>query len=312
MARADRRLTRLLRCYPPSWRQRYGEELRVLVEDTYGDEQMPLHDQLSIVRAGLHERVRASGLAGTDDPAGQVRSGALLVLCAWSVLVVGGCAFAKFAEHWDAATPAGSRAVPAAAYAAVVVGAVVGATLIVVAAATVLPAFVQLLREGEWQSIRRPVGRAIVVSAVAAVATAGLVAWAHHLGSATRNTTIWPYGFVVLVWGGLLMASIGCCTAAVVATTRRLDLSDRRLRALGSLALLALLPLGVVALATFLWWYAVAASTPSFFAGAGLGSTGSPFAPMIAGAGLLMLVALAIAASGAGRLRTSLRQLDHA
>jgi hypothetical protein len=312
MASADRRLTRLLRWYPRSWRQRYGGELQALVEDTYGDAPMPWRDRRSIVRAGLHERVRASGLAGSDDPAERVTSGALLVLCAWSVIVIGGSAFAKFAEHWDAATPGGSRAVPSTAYTAIVVAAGCGAVLILAAAASVMPMFVRFLQAGGWPSVRRQVWRAVWVTAGAVLATTGFVAWAHHLGSTNRNGALWPYGIVTLGWAALIAASIACWTSAVVTTICRLELSDRLLRRLGRLAMLALVPLGVVTLATFVWWYSVATSAPSFFDNAGPGSTGSVFAPLIVGAGCLMLLATGVGLSGAARVRSSLRFLDRA
>ena len=312
MARVARRPARLLRWYPRSWRKRYGGELEALVEDTYGDASIPPRDRLAIVRAGLHERVRATGLVGSNDPAERVTSGALLVLCAWSVIVVAGSAFAKFAEHWDAATPTASRAIPSAAYTAIVAAAVCGAGLIIAAGATVIPAFVRFLHAGGWPSVRRQVWTAVGVSATAVVATTGFVAYAHHTDSATRNGALWPYGIVALAWAALIVISIACWTAAVVATTRRLELSDGLLRRLGRLAMLASLPLGVVALATFVWWYSVATSAPSFFDDAGPGSTGSAFAPLIVGAGGLMLLATAIGLTGAARVRSSLRLVERA
>jgi hypothetical protein len=310
MDRSSRRLHRLLRWYPRSWRHRYGDEFGALIEDTYGDGPMPLRPRLSIAHSGLVERARSSGLAGNGEAAGEVRSGALLVLCAWSVAVVGGSAFAKFAEHWSAATPAGSRAAPTVAYDAMTVAAVLGAVIVVIAATSVAPMFVRFLREDGWTRVRLQVWRAVAVSALATVATAGLVAWAHHLGPHVRNGGMWPYGVVALGWAALIVTSIAFWTSAVVATTSQLDLSDRQLRLLGRLAMLALVPLGVVALATFVWWYLVATRAPSFFDDAGPGSTGSAFAPLVVAAACLMLLSMTVGLSGAARIRSSIRHLE--
>lgn len=52
------RARRSLRWYPRAWRRRYGEELIALLEDTYGDEPLPLSCRMSMFRSGMTERVR--------------------------------------------------------------------------------------------------------------------------------------------------------------------------------------------------------------------------------------------------------------
>jgi hypothetical protein len=47
----------VLRWYPPAWRRRYGEELMALLQDTYGDEPIPLRARLSLIQSGTRERV---------------------------------------------------------------------------------------------------------------------------------------------------------------------------------------------------------------------------------------------------------------
>jgi hypothetical protein len=49
----------VLRWYPSAWRRRYGQELVALLEDTYGDQPLPLRCQLSLIHSGTRERVRA-------------------------------------------------------------------------------------------------------------------------------------------------------------------------------------------------------------------------------------------------------------
>ena len=66
MAAAD--LGRLLRWYPPAWRDRYGEEFLVFMHDSFGAGRPPLTARLSIVVGGLRERARRSGLSGDSAP----------------------------------------------------------------------------------------------------------------------------------------------------------------------------------------------------------------------------------------------------
>jgi hypothetical protein len=303
-----KRYGRFLRWYPASWRQRYGDELVALLEDTYGDRPVPLRCRMSLVRAGAVERWRGSGLAAdSDESRGKVRSGSLLVLCAWSVFVVAGAGFAKFAEHWDAATPPGDRPLPAAAYDAVQWAAGAGGLIVLVAAASCLPAFARSMRDGDWTVIRRPVLRAMVVTVVTAAATLGIVVWAHHLGTRQRNGASTPYLGLGALWALLMVASIVCCTAAAVAAASRLRFTARMLRIHGALALAVTIAMVVVIGGTLVWWGAVASSAPWFFGSGVTGSATSPVPASMVAAGILMVLGLATAVVGAGRVARSIR-----
>jgi hypothetical protein len=48
----------MLRWYPAAWRRRYGEELMAMLDDTYGDDELPLRVRISLIRSGLRQRVR--------------------------------------------------------------------------------------------------------------------------------------------------------------------------------------------------------------------------------------------------------------
>ncbi len=100
-----------LRLYPSAWRERYGEELQELVLATSGEGPIPWHTRIDLLRSGVRERLHAMGLAGGDTPpAEQARAGALLVLCAWALFVVGGGVTQKFSEQWQHGTPPPNRA----------------------------------------------------------------------------------------------------------------------------------------------------------------------------------------------------------
>ena len=89
---SDRAFARLLRCYPPAWRQRYGDELTALMEDTYGGGGFTIRHRVSIVRAGLTGRARAAKLVGGDGPEERVRLGSALILV--------GIALAHYVSPW--------------------------------------------------------------------------------------------------------------------------------------------------------------------------------------------------------------------
>jgi hypothetical protein len=306
-----RRFERSLRWYPEDWRDRYGDELDALLEDSYGDQPLPLRCRLSLVRAGAAEWLTGSGPAQDGDgQRQQVRSGSLLVLCAWSVFVVAGAGFAKFAEHWDAVTPPADRRLPAAAFGAVQGAALAGAVLVLVGAAVSLPAFVRSMRQGGWSPIRRPVLRAVAVTSVTVVLTVGLVAWAHHLGPRQRQGAQWPYVGAGAIWALAVVASIATCSAAAVAATRYLHLPVRVLRLEGALAVMATVAMAAILAGTLVWWGALAASAPWFFGGGVVGSSASPVPPAMVVSGSLMALALVAAVLGAGRVARSLVRMS--
>ena len=126
----------LLRSYPPAWRLRYGAELAAVLEADV----LTARACVDVVRSGIVERLRGGGLVGDDLPADdQIRSGALVVLCAWTAFVVAGCGFQKVSEHWQDGTRATARGVPNGAFDVLVAAAAAGS---VVAAAGASPGFI--------------------------------------------------------------------------------------------------------------------------------------------------------------------------
>ena len=67
-----------------------------------GEAPLPWRTRIDLVRAGLRERARGLGFGGQGVPAGErARAGALLVLCAWAIFLVGGAILQRFAENWQ-------------------------------------------------------------------------------------------------------------------------------------------------------------------------------------------------------------------
>jgi hypothetical protein len=244
---------RLLGLYPPAWRARYGDELAALLEAMSADGRVPLPARLDVALGAARERLRAAGLRGDGvPPAERVRAGVLLVLCAWALAVVGGAIVQKTAEHHH------GTGLSAAAFAALVAAACVAGLLVLAAVAAAVPSLVALLRAGGWPRIRRPILRAALVSALAAGATAGLVAWAHGLGPAQRDGGDGAYSAAFVAWAVLVTAALLAWTAAAVATARRLELPLAVLRAQTAIALGVSIAMTAITAATATWWASVA------------------------------------------------------
>lgn len=271
----------LLRLYPRAWRLRYGVELQELILETSGGGRIPWRVRLDVGAGALRERLRAAGLAGDPPPAERTRAGILLVLCAWALFVVGGVGVQKFAEHWQAATPVGDRALPAAAFDVLLVVAAAGSALVLAGVALATPALVRFLRAGGWPLVR---GRILVSAAL--TAAAGCCAG----GLAVRGSIVLAAAAVVLM---------ACClvawTVAAVACARRVHLSQRLLAVESALATGVTLAMAAMTVATAVWWAALAGRIREVFAG------GSVVPPQLLVALVLMLIATAAGGVGARR-----------
>lgn len=296
----------LLRWYPPAWRERYGEELMVLMQDS-SDEQPPTAKvKLSLAWAGLRERAHQSGLVGVQlSPADRARAGSLLVLCAWTAFVLAGASFSKAAEHFPQALPVASRPLPQGAFDILAALGVIGVTLVVLGAIAALPAFVRFLRDGGWSSIRRHVLRAAVLTVVTIGAVIPLSAWAHHLNDVQRNGGDNPYVGAFVAWALLVAATMAQWTAAGVVAARRIDLTRRALHFEGMLAVAVAGIMVVITAATALWWGAMARDAPWFLQGTAPGTSPSPFTVQLVLTMALMLIAVLVAVYGVIRVARS-------
>jgi len=277
----------LVRLYPATWRARYGAELEALILEASAGGRVPWRTRADVVRAAARERVHAALGGSAPD---RVRASASVVLWAWAAFVVAGVGVQKYSEHWQSATPAGSRELPAAAFDALVVTAGIGSVLVLAGIAATVPSLAALLRAGGWPRIRRPVTAALVLAATLVPATIGLVLWAHRLTEAQRNGHDALYTGIGAAWGLLVLATLVGWTRAATATAAHLDLPPAVLRLEARLAAALAVAMAVMTAATAVWWASLAAA-----------GTVSSLAPQLVVAGVLMLLATVVAAGAAGR-----------
>lgn len=302
----SRRFDRLLRWYPPQWRDRYRREMVALLEDTFGSRRIPWRVRLSLMRNGSFERARGVGWAGdTTNSHERMKAGSTLIVCCWSLFVVAGAIFAKFSEHWGVATPVVGRHLASLGYDAVQWSGEASVGIVVVAALLVVPSFARYLRGGGWSVIRHSVVRTMSFGLFMAAATTGLAVWAHHLSSPQRNGGLAVYGAAFLLWGVGVVVLIGSSTATMVGATRFLKLPRRVTRTEAGLAMALVLSMVIDAAGVVTWWVAEARYAPSALGGHGAGAfLGMPdvLPPALLVAGMLMVFGLVVASSGVLRV----------
>jgi len=308
MRRSHDETAGLLRWYPRTWRDRYGDELVALMEDELGEQPPTLRFKVSVARAGLRERAHGTGLIGDQhSPTERTRAGTLLVLCSWTAFVVAGISFSKASEHFAQAVPAASRSLPQDAFIVVAICGLLGSALVVLGGMAALPTFVSFLRDGGWPALRGHVLRACLLTVVTGVALIPLGAWAHHLNQHQRNGGDGIYSAAIAAWAVLVAATLAQWTAAAVAAGRRIDVGHRVLRLEAGLAVAVTGAMFAITTATALWWATIAQRAPWFLQGTATGSNSSPFDPQLVFTLALMSAAALTAGYGVARITRSAR-----
>ena len=297
-------LSRLLRWYPPAWRDRYGEEFVVFMQDSYGSARPPLKARVSIMAGGVRERARRSGVTGDSVPSpDRVRAGVLMVVVSWTVMVVAGSSLAKMSEHFDTALPTGpgNHHLPDLSYTVIQAVAEVAGLIVLAGAALALPTLLRFLRSGGWSSIRAHAFRAAGCTAASAAVTVPVLMWAHHLTSHRRNGGSTAYTTIALIFVALVVLTFAAWTVLVVAAARKVSFPRSVLTAEAGMAIAVAFAIVGILIASTIWWTSVMQRAPAFVSSD----------PRLVATATLMVLAAVIAAAGAIRivrcLPTSLR-----
>jgi hypothetical protein len=251
---------RLLRWYPRAWRERYGEELLALIQDTLDDGRPTWRLRFSVIWGGLRER-------GHQARRTMVRRGD--VYARWGCIFVAGTIIANLPGDFKASPPPARAWQYTAALWALIAAVVLTCAVVLADGMVAWPALVRFLRTGGWAKVRRQVTWAAAATGLAAGALAAMVlaVRSHPL---TRLDTSLTYISGQLAAAAAVTVAIGLWAAAAGAAARHLTLTPRVRAAqlvLNSLSWTAML---FLLSANLIWNSATQASVPWLLVGVGL------------------------------------------
>jgi hypothetical protein len=186
---ADRRVRRLLRWYPASWRDRYGAEFAELLLADLAEQPRAWRRTANVARCGLSARLADAGLTGhpVAGPAAVTRACLGTLTCSLAVfLTFGTTMWAQLAIGWQWARP-----VPTATAVAMLV---MSGSLLLLAVLALLAAV-----PAGWAAIRAArygqAGRLRWPAAIAAAGALVLVVGGRHFGNGWPGTggPWWPH-----------------------------------------------------------------------------------------------------------------------
>lgn len=136
----------LLRWYPRTWRDRYGEELLVLIQDTLEEGRPAWRLRLGVISGGLRERVHQAVRAGKAAAKGASNG--------WLTAMIAGSTLGNLPWNLKAPLPPARAWQETAAFDALVGAFAVTGVVVLASGLVAAPAFIAFLREGGWPKIR--------------------------------------------------------------------------------------------------------------------------------------------------------------
>ena len=243
------RPARLLRWYPRAWRERYGEELLVLIQDTLDEGRPTWRLRLGVIWGGLRERGHQAGRA--VRAADKWRTG----VHRWSLFVTG-LVLASVPEAVRG-SPSQARGWQAAAADGVLATVALTGVVVLASGLTALPALIRFLRAGGWPKVRRRIMKAAGATVVTGGVLAGVSAVSGSRSPAQLNTV---FSFGNLAAALAIAVTIGLWAGAAVATARHLTLAPRVRAAQLILGTVTTIMLMFMFVSLILWWSAAQSS----------------------------------------------------
>jgi MFS family permease len=255
----------LLRLYPTVWRERYGEEFAVLLEDC----SLTPFTVFDVVIGALDARIEPQDTSGRIlRMLQQTRRSAITVFCAWIAFVLAGMAFNQMIED-DVRRLNGAHPDIAAAYYVLMGGAVVALLAVLVGG---LPVAYAALRRALTDR-RRDIPLLLAVPLVA-LAVWLFSTWfiANVIAPSAKSLSDSTRGIAFVSWVGLFILAAIASAAAVSVAVARAEVSPNVFRfALGP-ATVATLAMVVMTGAVIAWGLIIHSEVPAY-----LSSNTTPF-----------------------------------
>jgi hypothetical protein len=209
----------LLRWYPRAWRERYGEELLALIQDTLDEGRPTWRLRLGVIWGGLRERGHQTGRAGRAAVKRWAGSGQPLIVTVGLMVI-------SIPANLKTPIPPARAGQATAAFAALA-GIVAFTGVCVLAGALVaVPAFAAFLREAGWPKIRRRVAWATGATVTGGGALAWLVLGLRSMSSAQLNRSL-AYLIGAFVTTFAIVVALGLWASVAAAIAKQLKLAAR-------------------------------------------------------------------------------------
>jgi hypothetical protein len=200
----------LLELYPQAYRQRYGEELRAVLEEY----PVTLATLFDLVLGAFDAHLRPAGLVAS--PPQRMRGTVSAALTLWIALSVVGAGFAKATEDFPFRAAEAAHPLLGGARIAVAVLAVAGAAVVFVAGA---PLAVSILRQA-WQGRSPSLRRAVVIPLIALAGLAAATGVVALIANQTHGAGAGLGKLAFVLWLGIGVIAASVCALGARAAVK--------------------------------------------------------------------------------------------
>jgi hypothetical protein len=208
-----------LALYPLGWRERYGEEMRELLDSGPAR----LRTLIDLLRGALDAHLHPSAVEAA--PLERMRGTVAATVCCWIAFVLAGSSFQKATEDVPFRAAGHSHALLGTSRAVVVALALLASAALALGALPLLLAIGRQLREEPRGPLLWAVAAPVIAVVVVGGVTTAIVS--SVTGTITTHPT-WQWG--VLAWVLLVVAAACVCALGARAALMRARLSERELR----------------------------------------------------------------------------------
>lgn len=245
------RISALLRCYPPAWRERYEPEMTAILEQ----HQVSAATWFDLLRGAVEARLDPAFTGRLGPMMARLRRSEIVVFCSFVAFFIAGVGFQKMTEDAVHAGVMGANPAVGIGYYLVIAGAIVAGLSVLVGGA---PLGLELVRQ-VIRDRRRDVLGLLAVPALLCLAVIGFGA-----AVAVQHKTIdsaLVRSFIVSVVVAIVVSGVALALAVA-----RADVSETSLRIARIPALIAALSMAVGLIGVVVWGLSLRSSAPGLFA----------------------------------------------
>ncbi|NNN22545.1 MAG: hypothetical protein HKL80_11170 [Acidimicrobiales bacterium] len=275
MRNSNRSIEQLLRIYPREWRDRYGGELKVTIEDCLEGSPPSLNFLIPLALCGAKQRY--TYFVSAFSPGSGPLSGTMLGIIAWALALIGCSSFVKLTEHWRNVPRLSKLPIELITSDVFRVSGLVSFLCILVGAALSAPYYFKMQKGPSKTKVNRRIVWFLLLASAFMFSTVSLVLFAHHMNSIARNGGNPLFAGVFLAWGILYAVTVIAGCLSCLEGVRQIKFSAQTINLQVKIGLLGAILVSAISLSALLMLFLMVVKAPGFLSGGPAGHPGSPW-----------------------------------
>ncbi len=275
MRNPNKSIEQLLRIYPREWRVRYGDELKVTIEDCLEGNPPTLSFLIPLALSGAKQRF--AKYLSAFSPGSSPLSGTMLGIIAWAFALIGCSSFVKLSEHWRNVPKLSKLPIELIFSDVLRVSGLLSLLCIFAGAAFSAPYYFKMPKGPSKKKVNRRIIWFLLLASAFILSTIALVIFAHHMNSIARNGGNPFFVGVFLTWGTLYAVTVIAGCLSCLEGIRQIKFSVQTINIQVKIGLFGAIFVAAISLSALLMLFLMVVKAPGFLSGGPAGHPGSPW-----------------------------------